>query len=92
MNIEESTGRAVEEYNRYHSPEAEAELLNIEGSEVLIGFTGSFCTTCGFHDYIDDYRILLEDGYGIESEIKELEEVPGGARAHFKIIDHTNQA
>jgi len=91
MKIEEVTARAVEEYNKYRSPEAEAEVLNIDGGEVLVVFKGSFCTTCGFHDYIDDYRILLEDEYGIESESKELMEIPGGARARFKITGQTDK-
>ncbi|MFW6117193.1 MAG: hypothetical protein ACOC6G_01235 [Thermoproteota archaeon] len=48
--IEEPVLRAVKEYNRYRSPEAEASLVEIDDNEVMVDFEGSFCRTCETYD------------------------------------------
>lgn len=76
---------AIFEYNRYRSPEAEARLLSISGNEVKIEFSGSICYTCGFYDYFEDYRVILEE-MGLKTVISEIEEVDEKAIVKFSII------
>ncbi|MEM0048934.1 MAG: hypothetical protein QW424_02090 [Candidatus Bathyarchaeia archaeon] len=76
---------AIFEYNRYRSPEAEARLLSISGNEVKIEFSGSICYTCGFYDYFEDYRVILEE-MGLKTVISEIEEVDEKAMVKFSII------
>ncbi len=76
--------KAIEEYNRYRGAEARAEIIEEGGDEVRIRFTGPFCTTCGYYDWIEDLIYLLED-HGVEAEIKEIRDLEFGAEALFKI-------
>ncbi len=75
--------RTVEKYNKYFSPEAHAKLVSFEGDSFRILFTGSFCHTCGFYDYFDDFRIFLEE-LGVMTEIKDVEELDDGAIVRFE--------
>jgi len=45
---------AIEKFNYFHSPEAEAEYLKDEGEFVYVKFKGPFCATCGVYDYFED--------------------------------------
>lgn len=75
----------MEEYNKYRSPEVEARLIHVGNEEFTVKFGGSFCYTCGFYDYIDDFLIELRDA-GIDAEIKEIiEEMPEGVVVMFKV-------
>ncbi len=76
--------RAIEEYNRYRAPEASASLFSIEGEEVTVLFEGSFRFTCGFYDYIDDFKLILED-LGINVQLLSVEETSWGAIARFAV-------
>ncbi|WFO76380.1 hypothetical protein J4526_07735 [Desulfurococcaceae archaeon MEX13E-LK6-19] len=63
--------KAIEIYNRYRSPEAIAELVdfkeNGEEAVVAVRFSGSFCSTCGVRDWVEDYAYTLEElGYHAE--------------------------
>ena len=49
-----------------------------------LSFKGSFCETCGFYDYFDDLRYILEDNYGRKTVIESFLEVPCGAEVEFK--------
>ena len=75
---------AIKEYNKYHSPEAEARLISIDTKSFQIEFFGSFCYTCGFYDYFDDYKILLEE-QGLKSEILEIIENKRGTVVKFDV-------
>lgn len=57
---EEIVRRAVEEYNRYRSPEAVARLVKVDDDGVLIEFSGTFCETCGVYDWLEDFAYELE--------------------------------
>ncbi|MBS7605621.1 MAG: hypothetical protein QXR84_02865 [Candidatus Bathyarchaeia archaeon] len=80
---------AIFEYNRYRSPEAEARLLSISGNEVKIEFSGSICYTCGFYDYFEDYRVILEE-MGLKTVISEIKEVDEKAIVKFSIIGESD--
>ncbi len=74
--VKDAVSKAVEEYNKYRAPEAEVKVLRLDGEELVAEFGGSFCYTCGFYDYIDDFLIELRD-LGIVAEVKEVvEELP----------------
>ena len=77
---------AIEEYNKDRSPEAKAKLISIDEKAFKIEFTGSFCNTCGFYDYFDDYKIILEDR-GLKSRITQIKEIEKGAIVDFQ-YDH----
>lgn len=77
--------KAVEKYNLYRSPEAKASLLNNKINKVLrIKFEGTFCTTCGFHDYFEDFIVFLEE-FGINGKINKIIEKNGFFIVEFKI-------
>lgn len=77
---------AIEEFNEYRSPEAEAKLISIGEKSFKIEFTGSFCDTCGFYDYFDDCQIILEEK-GLKSKIIQIAETGEGAIVNFKYED-----
>jgi hypothetical protein len=66
--------KALEEYNRYRSPESKASLVEFEEEGFKVKFEGSFCASCGVYDWFDDLRYELMR-FGIESKITEFEKV-----------------
>lgn len=85
LKAEKLIFNAIEEFNKYRVPEVKAKLISFKGGTFLVEFTGSFCETCGFYDYFDDFRILIEDNYGLKTEIKEIEEIYEGAVVKFEV-------
>lgn len=86
MSLEEPLRDGIREFNEYRVPEVEVRLLGSDGESFTVEFKGSFCETCGFYDYFDDFRIVLEDELGLRTEIAEVEEVPGGAIVKFILV------
>jgi hypothetical protein len=83
--VEDLIKRAVEEYNRYRAPEVEARVLRFDGEKLTVEFGGSFCYTCGFYDYFDDFAMELRD-LGIAAEIEEVfEDLPRSVVVVFKL-------
>ena len=76
---------AVEDFNRYRVPEAEAEVLEVTKEGFKVRFKGTFCETCGFYDYFDDLKYILGDMFGQKSEITSIEEIPGGAEVEYRL-------
>lgn len=58
----------------------------MQGQSFQIEFTGSFCYTCGYYDYFDDYRILLEEN-GLTTHIADVVEIDAGAIVTFEVSD-----
>jgi superoxide reductase len=81
---EEKLKESISEYNKYRTPEATAKLVSIENNRLKIEFKGHFCFTCGFYDYFDDLRFLLEDN-NIITEIIKIDEIDQGAVVTFNI-------
>ena len=77
----------IREYNRYRVPEVEARLLEFNGRDIVVEFKGSFCYTCGFYDYFDDFALELEDR-GVKVERVSVEERLSEERAivRFRIV------
>jgi len=74
--------KAIEEYNKYRSPEIVAKLTSVSKRSFKVEFTGPFCLTCGFYDYFDDFKIVLEE-YGLRVRVEEIEELGDGAVVKF---------
>ena len=85
MSTKEKIVKAIDEFNKYRAPEAKARLISQDENSFRIEFTGSFCHTCGFYDYFDDYRVLLQET-GIETKIREITEIDEGAIVIFEMI------
>ncbi|MBE0428103.1 MAG: hypothetical protein IBX72_15885 [Nitrospirae bacterium] len=79
--------KAIARYNKYRSPEVIAKLLSNKRDFFDVSFTGPFCRTCGFHDYFDDLKVVLED-LGVLSEITKIREIPEGAIVRFKVSSY----
>jgi len=76
--------RIVEEFNKYRSPEAVTKLVSFDGNSIVVEFMGCFCHTCGVYDYVDDFRIMLEDA-GIKTVVEKIKEVDNGLSAVFVV-------
>jgi hypothetical protein len=73
---------AIEEFNKYRSPEATAKLISNRERSFKIEFSGPFCRTCGFHDYFDDLLIFLEN-LGLKAKLGKVKETNSGAVVEF---------
>ncbi|MGV9103077.1 MAG: hypothetical protein ACOC38_11105 [Promethearchaeia archaeon] len=78
---------AIEEYNKYRVPEVEAKMISFYDESLVIEFSGSFCTTCGFYDYFEDFRFLLEHEYGLNAKIQHIEETSEGGVVEFTVSE-----
>lgn len=79
----------IAECNRYRSPEATETLVSTDKQDFKIEFRGIFCSTCGFYDCFDDYRILLEEAK-VRTKIRGVREIDDGAIVEFGIVDSTD--
>ena len=86
MKLKTVLKKAITQYNKYRSPEVTATLLSINEKFFEVQFTGPFCRTCGFYDYFDDLRVLLED-FGTRVKVAEIKEIPEGAVVKFEVIE-----
>ena len=82
--LKEKVENAIEEFNRYRAPEAIAKLVRINKNELKVDISGTFCRTCGFYDYFDDLKIILEDK-SIKSKVSKIEEREDGAIVSFTL-------
>ena len=53
--LEGQVAKTVTLYNRLHSPEAIAKIVNVTSQLVVVSFSGSFCYSCGVMDLLDDF-------------------------------------
>lgn len=75
--------QTIDEYNRYHAPEVTVQLSNYDKRSYCMLFTGSFCHTCGFYDYFEDFKYLLKD-HGTNTMIIQISETDTGAYVSFQ--------
>ncbi|MCS7123864.1 MAG: hypothetical protein NZ932_00380 [Candidatus Bathyarchaeota archaeon] len=59
-SLKDSVVKAIDEYNKYRSPEARAKLVRLSGKELILDFEGSFCSSCGVYDYLEDFIYELQ--------------------------------
>lgn len=79
----------VSEYNRYHSPEARVEIIEIWKNKVILKFSGHYCFTCGVYDYFEDLVHLLDER-GINSKIVKVYEDGEGDIVEIEISTGKN--
>jgi FAD synthase len=77
--------KSINEFNKYRSPEATAKLIYLKKQSMKISFSGHFCFTCGYQDYFDDLRLILEE-FGIKTKIIKIERGENQSLVHFKIV------
>lgn len=75
---------AIREYNRYRSPEAKARIAFAKHERLKVEFNGSFCFACGYYDYFDDLKTLLEEK-GLRNDITNIDETDEGAVVEFSL-------
>ena len=78
--------QAIAEYNRYREPEAKATLVEYSPSEFTVDFSGGFCRTCGYYDWLEDLQVLLMDWYGVSTRMAEITEKPDGATVRYVYV------
>jgi len=66
--------KAIENYNKYRSPESIAMLISKKDEKFIVRFTGPYCYTCGVHDYFEDLVVELED-LNIKAKIKKVNKI-----------------
>ncbi len=76
QKIKESVEKSIQLYNKYRSPEAIAQLIELSDEEIKIKLSGTYCVTCGLYDWIEDLEYVLEDN-GIRTEIYKIIEPRG---------------
>jgi hypothetical protein len=82
--LEEAVLKAVDEYNKYRSPEARARFISIQGDKLTIDFEGTFCQTCGVYDYLEDFIYELQSFINVSIEILNVKEyAPGKIRVEY---------
>lgn len=53
-DLKKAVLKALEQYNRYRSPEAIARLVEMGEDVVVVDFSGPFCSSCSVYDYFED--------------------------------------
>ncbi|MFW5912071.1 MAG: hypothetical protein ACOCTL_01230 [Candidatus Hadarchaeota archaeon] len=79
--------RAIENYNKYRSPRATADLIEFEPDEIKVLIKGSFCRSCGMEDYFIDLVYELER-QGIDAKYMGFE--PKGSEKFLARYDLKN--
>ncbi len=67
--VSEKIVKGIESFNGFRAPEARAELLTMDGKEILVRFYGHMCFTCGTFDYFEDLLYEIKD-LGLELRLK----------------------
>ncbi len=62
------------EYNKYRSPEVTAKFLRFKDGKLVLEFEGTFCNTCGFHDYFEDFIYEMKRLNKIELKVNDIKE------------------
>lgn len=71
LSLKDSVLKAIEEYNKYRSPEAKAKPVKISEKELVLDFEGSFCRrTCGVADYLEDFIYELQRLVNVKMRIE----------------------
>jgi len=79
MDLRAEVAKAVEQYNRYHTPEALARILRVSDSEFELEFSGPFCQSCGIQDYFEDMIYELESVSDIKASVENAMKAEGNS-------------
>lgn len=87
-SLEEIISKALEEYNRYRSPEAKAKLVKLGDDEIILDFEGSFCYSCGVYDYLEDFIYEIQRIAEVKLSIAGFKEyAPGKIRVKYITLE-----
>ncbi len=81
---------ALAEFNKWHSPEANAEVAALGPSRLVVELTGPYCETCGFYDYLDDLKLELEGKLRRPLRIASLDKHLHGCAIVYEIGGHSD--
>ncbi|MDI9610443.1 MAG: N-acetyltransferase [Archaeoglobales archaeon] len=70
----------VAKFNKYRSPEANAEILEIGDDFAVVKITGPFCVSCGLFDYFEDIAIEAN------ARVIDYEEAEGGFIVRYGLL------
>ncbi|MEM3103924.1 MAG: hypothetical protein QXD69_00265, partial [Candidatus Bathyarchaeia archaeon] len=73
-SLKDAVVKAINEYNKYRSPEAKAKLVKLSKKELILDLEGSFCRTCGVYDYLEDFIYELQKFTDVDLSIKSFKE------------------
>lgn len=82
--MKEKISDALNEFNTYHGHEARLKLVSFDKDTIKVAFVGHFCHTCGYHDYFDDLKVILEEK-GIKAKKATVAETENGAIVTFRV-------
>ncbi|MEM2211682.1 MAG: hypothetical protein QXK35_07785 [Nitrososphaerales archaeon] len=77
-SLKDAIIEAINEYNEYRSPEANAKLIKMGKKEFILEFVGPFCESCGVYDYFEDFIYELKKLINIDIEIANFKEYDTG--------------
>ncbi len=86
QKLSDVLGKAVSKYNKFRSSEVIAKILSVDEKLFEIEFNGPFCRTCGFYDYFEDMKVLLED-FALRVKITRIKEIFEGAVVRFEVLE-----
>ncbi|MEM0017336.1 MAG: desulfoferrodoxin family protein [Candidatus Korarchaeum sp.] len=84
LEISEAVLKAIDKYNSLRGRESIATILQVTDKTIKVEFSGNFCRTCGFYDYFEDFRQLLEE-FGVKSKLEVIEEDDEGAFVTYSL-------
>ena len=70
----DSINEILVEFNKFRSPEVTAKLIRFNDGKLMLEFKGSFCNTCGFHDYFEDFIYEMKRLRNVELHIEQIRE------------------
>jgi len=76
-DLKKILAEAIESYNRYRGPEAEARMVRVKYNELVVDFSGPFCWGCGTYEYFED--LIYEVRSISQVEMKVVSYEPLGA-------------
>lgn len=75
----------LKDFNVHHGVEAAARLVSLDSKKFVLELVGSYCETCGHHDYFDDLIFAFEDaGLAVNKEF--IEEKEGKSLVTFGLV------
>lgn len=84
LEISKAVLKAIDKYNSLRGRESFATIVQFTDKMIKVEFAGNLCRTCGFYDYFEDFRQLLEE-LGVRSKIEAVEETSEGAFVTYSV-------
>jgi len=86
LHLRQIIEKAVEQYNRFRSPEAIAKFVTFSANRFIVEFNGPFCQSCGICDYFEDLIYELKEWSSTEVKIVEVKEINGRFNVVYEFL------